>query len=159
METMDSAAIRPYRYDELSALLDMRRAMTLELDGEDLDDTRPQWRGRFGTFIRELPADEVMFFVAELDGALIGMGGVYKLRNHRSVIYGQASAYVTSVYVPPMHRRKGLAKRITQAAVQWAREHDCVVVRLRASDSGRRVYETLGFTPTDEMELRLDSSH
>jgi GNAT superfamily N-acetyltransferase len=157
MAFVDNVLIRAYRHEELSSLLDMRRAMTLELDGEDLDDTRPEWRARFGKFIRELSADDVMFFVAELDGALIGMGGVYKLRNHRSVIYGQASAYVTSVYVPLMHRRKGIAKRITQAAIAWAREHGCVVVRLRASDTGRRVYETLGFTPTDEMELRIDS--
>jgi GNAT superfamily N-acetyltransferase len=158
MASVDSVLIRPFRSDELSSILDMRRAMTLELDGEDLDNTRPEWRTRFGRFVSELAAhNDVMFFVAELDDRLIGMGGVYKLRNHRSEIYGQASAYVTSVYVPPEHRRKGLARRITQAAVQWAREHDCVVVRLRASDSGRRVYETLGFTPTDEMELRLDS--
>jgi GNAT superfamily N-acetyltransferase len=158
MASVDSARIRPYRRHELSSLLDMRRAMTLELDGEDLDRTRPQWRERFGAFIDQLSAeDSQQFFVAELDGDLIGMGGVYKLRNHRSVIYGQASAYVTSVYVPPAHRRKGIARRITQAAIEWAREHGCVVVRLRASDTGRRVYETLGFTPTDEMELRLHS--
>ena len=157
MTFADDATIRPYRADELSSLLEMRRAMTLELDDEDLDSTRPQWRERFGVYIQQLAADDgVMFFVAELDDTLIGMGGVYKLRNHRSEIYGQPTAYVTSVYVPPEHRRKGVARRITQAAIQWAREHGCVVVRLRASDNGRRVYETLGFTPTDEMELRLE---
>lgn len=157
MAAVDNASIRPYRARELPSLLEMRRAMTLELDDEDLDSTRPQWRERFGTYIKQLAADDgVMFFVAELDNRLIGMGGVYKLRNHRSEIFGQPSAYVTSVYVPPEHRRKGIARRITQAAIQWAREHGCVVVRLRASDTGRRVYEMLGFTPTDEMELRLE---
>ena len=158
--THDLAAIRPYRPDELSALLDFRRAMTLELDGDDLDASWPQWRERFGRFVNAQAAQgDIMFFVAELDGALIGMGGVYKLRNHRSEIYGQTAAYVTSIYVPPEHRRKGLARRITQAAIGWAREQGCVVVRLRASRSGRRVYEALGFTPTDEMELHLTSSH
>jgi GNAT superfamily N-acetyltransferase len=157
MTTVDHILIRPYRPNELSSLLDMRRAMTLELGDEDLDRTRPRWRERFGAFINQLALEDgVMFFVAELGDTLIGMGGVYKLRNHSSEIYGQATAYVTSVYVPPDQRRKGIARRLTHAAIQWAREHDCAVVRLRASDTGRRVYETIGFTPTTEMELRLD---
>jgi len=144
----------------MNAILDMRRAMTLELDAEDLDAQFPAWRTRFGAFLEALVSqDAATFFVADLGDKLVGMGGVYKLRNHRSEIYGQPSAYITSIYVAPEYRRQGIATRITQAAVQWAREHDCVVVRLRASDSGRRVYEVVGFTPTDEMELRLDRTH
>ena len=151
-----SSIIRPYRDDEITQLLDMRRAMTLELDGEDLDVDIPGWRVRFAAYIKEMRAhDDTMFFVAELDGRLIGMGGVYKLRNHRSVIYGFAAAYITSVYVVPEHRRVGIARQITLAAVEWARAHGCVVVRLRASATGRLVYQSLGFTQTDEMELRL----
>jgi GNAT superfamily N-acetyltransferase len=154
---MQVIGIRRFRADEMKAIHDMRQTMTLELDGKNLDEDGPLWRERFAAFIDELVArDGAMFFVAESGDRLIGMGGVYKLRNHRSEIYGQASAYITSIYVAPEHRRQGIATRITQAAVDWAREHGCVVVRLRASDSGRRVYEALGFTPTDEMELRLD---
>ena len=154
---MQTIAIRRFRGDEMSAVLDMRRAMTLELDEKDLDVQFPGWRARFGAYLNELIAqDAAMFFMADLGGKVVGMGGVYKLRNHRSEIYGQPSAYITSIYVFPEYRRQGIATRITHAAVQWAREHGCVVVRLRASDSGRRVYEAVGFTPTDEMELRLD---
>ena len=154
---MNPVLIRPYRDHELPALLDFRRAMTLEIDGEDLDASHPDWRQRFATYIKSLAADDsVMFYVAEAGDRLIGMGGVYKLRNHRSEIYGKPSAYITSVYVPPEHRRNGIAKRITLAAIEWAREHGCVVVRLRASDTGRLVYQALGFTPTSEMELPLD---
>ena len=135
----------------------MRRAMTLELDALDLDAEMPAWRGRFKAFVGELSEhDAATFFVAELGDELIGMGGVYKLRNHRSEIYGKPTAYITSIYVAPAHRRRRIATRITEAAVRWARERACNVVRLRASDSGRRVYEAVGFTPTDEMELRLD---
>ncbi|MBV8170685.1 MAG: GNAT family N-acetyltransferase [Candidatus Eremiobacteraeota bacterium] len=147
--------IRRFSTDEIPSLLDMRRAMTLELDGKDLDDD-PIWRDRFSAFLLELlDKNETMYFVAEHDGALVGMGGVYKLRNHRSVIYGQPSAYVTSVYVLPAHRRNGIARAITQATVDWARENGCVVVRLRASRMGRMVYEAMGFTPTEELELPL----
>jgi len=154
---MQLIAIRRFRSDEIDAVLNMRRLMTLELDAEDLDVAFPGWRARFAAFSRELIArDAAMFFVAEHGGTLIGMGGVYKLRNHRSEIYGQPAAYITSVYVTPEYRRQGVATRVTQAAVEWARDHGCGVVRLRASDSGRRVYEAIGFTPTDEMELHLD---
>jgi GNAT superfamily N-acetyltransferase len=156
MQSPSTIDIRLSREDELPALLDMRRAMTLELDSQNLD-ANPTWRTRFARFVNELAAtDDIAFFVAEHDGQLVGMGGVYKLRNHRSVIYGAASAYVTSIYVRPEYRRKGLASRITESAVQWARDHRCVVIRLRASTGGRHVYETLGFKSTDEMELKLD---
>jgi len=159
MASVESEVIRPYRGGEIPALLEMRRSMTLELDGEDLDLVYPGWRTRFATFIGELAdAGRTTFFVAERDGRPVAMGGVYVLRNHRSEIYGQPSAYITSVYVPPELRRKGIARRITQAAIEWARERGCVVVRLRASATGRKVYETLGFSPTDEMELRLARS-
>ncbi|HME80873.1 MAG TPA: GNAT family N-acetyltransferase [Candidatus Eremiobacteraceae bacterium] len=148
--------IRPFAEGELSAIIEMRRAMTLELDGSDLD-ADGLWRERFAEFVTGLIArHDAAFFVAQHDGELVGTGGVYVLRNHRSEIYGQPSAYVTSVYVAPAHRRLGVAKRITQAAIEWARGKGCVVVRLRASKQGRMVYESLGFTPTEEMELHLD---
>ncbi|HZV79661.1 MAG TPA: GNAT family N-acetyltransferase [Candidatus Binatus sp.] len=148
--------IRFARPEEMTLLQDMRRAMTLEIDGEDLDIDVRGWRDRFTSFVAGLIADgEAAFFVAEHDGELAGMGCVYKLRNHRSVIYGKPSAYVTSVYVRPKHRRGGVARAITLASIEWARSNGCVVIRLRASEMGRLVYRSLGFTPTDEMELRL----
>jgi hypothetical protein len=48
-----------------------------------------------------------------------------------------------------------VARAITLATIEWARANGCVVIRLRASEMGRLVYRSLGFTPTDEMELRL----
>jgi hypothetical protein len=39
--------------------------------------------------------------------------------------------------------------------IAWARERGCTRVRLRASDDGRLLYQTLGFAAGREMELSL----
>ncbi|MBV8434017.1 MAG: GNAT family N-acetyltransferase, partial [Candidatus Eremiobacteraeota bacterium] len=59
--------------------------------------------------------------------------------------------------VSPAHRRKGLARRLTEAAIAWAREHGCTLVRLSASEPAETLYRSLGFTRGRELVLRLDS--
>jgi GNAT superfamily N-acetyltransferase len=100
--------------------------------------------------------DHAALFVAEADGRPIGVAAVYLLKNHRSDIFARQSAYVSNVWVEPAHRRQGIATALTRDAIDWARAKGCEVVRLRSSQMGRPVYASLGFTPSDEMELRLD---
>jgi GNAT superfamily N-acetyltransferase len=50
---------------------------------------------------------------------------------------------------------RGLAKSIMEAMISWCSEQGFAWVSLHASDAGRHLYETLGFTPTNEMRLML----
>jgi ribosomal protein S18 acetylase RimI-like enzyme len=63
------------------------------------------------------------------------------------------------VYVLPEHRRRGHARRLTEATLAWLRAKGVVFARLVASEQARqaRLYEKLGFTFANEMRLRLDS--
>jgi GNAT superfamily N-acetyltransferase len=150
------ATIREIRPDELAATADLRRDMYQELDGTDLDERHPDWRRRHVAFYGGLiAANRGQVFVAEHEGTSIGMAAVYKLANHRSEILGQASAYVSNVYVVPAWRRKGIARALTLRTVGWAKDNGCIVVRLRTSSMGRPVYEGLGFRSTQELELVL----
>ena len=85
----------------------------------------------------------------------MGSAAVYFMPTHRAQITLQRSAYISSVYVDPAWRRRGLARALTQAAIEWAKANGCEVVRLRTSKMGLPVYEGLGFKRTDELELRL----
>jgi hypothetical protein len=44
-----------------------------------------------------------------------------------------------------------------QAAIESCRERGLSAVLLHASDAGRPLYESMGFTPTSEMRLVLDT--
>jgi GNAT superfamily N-acetyltransferase len=67
------------------------------------------------------------------------------------------AALVHSVYTLHERRRRGYAKQILQAAVDYCRKYGIHRVKLGASDAGRALYESLGFRPaTSEMQLLLD---
>jgi GNAT superfamily N-acetyltransferase len=148
--------IREIVPEELASTADLRREMTLEVDGTDYDRVNAGWRERYLEFFGELlRTSRGQFFVAEIAGQLIGSAAVYKLPNHRSAIILAQSAYVSTVYVKPTWRRRGIARALMQQAVAWARRNGCEVIRLRTSLGGRALYEGLGFRQSDELELRL----
>jgi GNAT superfamily N-acetyltransferase len=62
---------------------------------------------------------------------------------------------ILNVYVAPAHRRRGLARRLVVATLDWCRAHGVEGVILHASDAGRPLYTALGFQPTNEMRLLL----
>jgi GNAT superfamily N-acetyltransferase len=68
---------------------------------------------------------------------------------------GATRAWILNVYTVPAWRRRGLARRLVTTATDWCRQHGLGFIALHASREGRRVYEALGFTPTNEMRLEL----
>jgi GNAT superfamily N-acetyltransferase len=64
-------------------------------------------------------------------------------------------AVILNVYAEPGYRRRGLARQLMVLMINWLKEKDFRSVALHASDAGRRLYESLGFFPTNEMRLNL----
>jgi GNAT superfamily N-acetyltransferase len=64
-------------------------------------------------------------------------------------------AYLLNVYTEPDFRRLGLARKLTEIAMEWARAAGFNVLWLHASEQGRPVYEKLGFEQTNEMKIKL----
>lgn len=62
-------------------------------------------------------------------------------------------ALVANVYTEPDWRRRGIAALLIRHVLDYTREHRIQRVRLHASDEGRRLYESLGFAPSNEMKL------
>lgn len=62
-------------------------------------------------------------------------------------------AIVLNVYVEPTWRRRGVAERLMRAVLDTLAERSISRIVLHASDDGRRLYERLGFQPTNEMQL------
>jgi GNAT superfamily N-acetyltransferase len=156
---VEEEKIRPIELYELGAAADLRERMTRELSATGSPPENPGWRVAFERFYAtRIAAGTAATFVIRDTDRLVAMASVYRLVNHRSEIFAQPSAYISNVYVVPELRRRGFASRLTQACVAWARDQGCVVARLRTSHVGRPVYASLGFSPSDELELPLGSS-
>jgi ribosomal protein S18 acetylase RimI-like enzyme len=69
------------------------------------------------------------------------------------VAVGQWRGNILNVYTEPEHRRRGLARSLMQVALEWCATNQVDAVILHASVEGSALYESLGFTPTNEMRL------
>ena len=58
---------------------------------------------------------------------------------------------VLNVFTERAWRRLGLAELLMNHVLDWARANGVSTLVLHASDDGRKLYERLGFVPTNEM--------
>ncbi len=61
--------------------------------------------------------------------------------------------YLFNVYTEPTFRRRGLASRLTDAALDLARGLGIEIMELHASLEAEPMYQRMGFLPTSEMRL------
>ena len=123
------------------------------------DAINPNWLEMTLQFIEQARRD--LFykaFVAEVDSAVVGSAscqlysGLYPnvlIPEYRK--YG----YIWGVYVEPSYRKQGIAKQLTSATVNYLKAVGCTRAVLNASPLGKPVYETLGFSSSNAMQLDL----
>jgi GNAT superfamily N-acetyltransferase len=134
----------------------LRFDMAHEMGSHDFVDTSSDWRERFGAYFTEKHRKgDAQLFLAYDGDVPVGMATVSVVDDYRRYVLGISSAWINAVYVVPSRRRQGVAKVLMDMATEWARAKGCRRIRLRSSDQGRLLYESLGFIPTSEMELRL----
>lgn len=109
-----------------------------------------------------LPRGDYLAWVAEENGmprAVIGGAGVQlrpilpRPRRGGEDLELGPEAIVLNVYVEPAWRRRGVAEALMRAALSALATRGIHRIVLHASDDGRRLYERLGFAPTNEMRL------
>jgi len=99
-------------------------------------------------------AGTAQHFVIEQDGAMAGCAGGF-IRNDAPYRYLKLQQYgfIADVYVEPAYRRKGYARALTMEVLAWFAEQNIRLYRLGATDAARPLYESLGFTATNEMGM------
>ena len=158
--TKSDTKIREAAPDEAAIILHHRRSMFRDMGqgtAEELDGmvaTASPWLARAladGSYRHWLAVDG--------GGRIIGGGGVLLcswppypkgLRTERAVIQ--------NVYTEPEFRKRGIARQIMMAILDWARQRGLEAINLHASDEGRPLYEKMGFEATNEMRLKFDRS-
>jgi GNAT superfamily N-acetyltransferase len=111
---------------------------------------------------RKMQAGEYLawFAVAE-DGAVAAGLGMWLMDWPPHMLGpGPWRANILNVYTRHQSRRNGLARKLTETAVEWCRANRLSTVILHASDAGRPLYASMGFEPSTEMRmiLRLDQT-
>jgi ribosomal protein S18 acetylase RimI-like enzyme len=93
-------------------------------------------------------------FICENKEKIIGMAYLVPSGNHTH-IYPADWSYIRMVGVNPEYRGKGIAKRLTQMCVDYARQSNEKIVGLHTSekmDDARHIYESIGFTIFKEID-------
>ncbi|WP_196880738.1 GNAT family N-acetyltransferase [Arthrobacter sp. CAN_A214] len=64
------------------------------------------------------------------------------------------SGSMSSVFVTPEHRGRGLARAVVSAGLSWLNEMGAEIVDLHATPDAERLYRSLGFSEARSLALR-----
>ena len=64
--------------------------------------------------------------------------------------------FISNVYTIPEHRNQGYATLLTKRSIDWLKENGIRDIKLVSTENSRKIYERIGFKPTDEMILALE---
>jgi len=145
--------IRRARASDLDTLTRHRRGMWRDIGHHttaQLREADPVYRRWISRMLRTHRA--VAWIVEAPNGRPAGSGVVWIPESQpRPGELDLPRPYLMSMYTAPSFRGQGVATRIVEAALEWARSRGYRRFTLHASDMGRPVYQRLGFTPGREM--------
>jgi len=155
-----AVVVRQAGIDDIPVLARHRAAMFRDMGHLPPDQEQPL-ADATATYLREaLPRGDYLAWVAEGAPAMIVGGAGVQLRRilprprpaEPDLELGP-EAIVLNVYVEPAWRRRGIAEALMRTLLGALAARGIRRIVLHASDEGRRLYERLGFTPTNEMRL------
>ena len=104
----------------------------------------------------ELSAPGEVILVASIEDAIVGMLRC-RLVRRMPLVAGDRQAVVTTVYVVPAQRRRGVLSALLNSADRWCRRQGVTDMRLQCAltnDAGRKAWESLGFRPAETLYFR-----
>ena len=140
-----SVSVRRATTEDIDVLIDLREAFVSEFS-----DDETHRKSLVEYLQRALSLDSFLSWLVLVDGRVVATSGmvVYE-RMMRSKGAGVGlEGYVLNVYTYPEHRRRGYGRLAMEALLECARERR-IRLTLLATDDGRPMYESLGFTHDD----------
>lgn len=146
---MEAASVT-YRFaapQDLELLVQERlRFIKVDESREDYETIRENCRSFFADGLKQGTCAAVL---AEEAGRLVGTTvAFFYLSVPSSRNPGGRNAYITSVFVEPDCRRRGIASGMVKQIVAWAQQSGCANIMLTATDMGAPLYRRLGFRQT-----------
>lgn len=112
--------------------------------------SRRYWR-------RAIASPRTRLFVAVRGPTLLGAIGVELIVSTHRLAHVRRRIYLHSLFVVPAARRLGLARQLTQLALDWGRGRGATQARVEMASpnrAARRLYESIGFRPREMMLAR-----
>lgn len=109
--------------------------------------------------LKAMASEEYLAWLAESGDKIIAGGGmiIRQLLPRPWHIKGGFEAHILNMYTEPSHRRRGLARKIMSAMLDWCHLQGINRITLHASDEGRPLYQAFGFIQTNEMRFEIVS--
>ena len=149
--------IRPGTLDpsDVDAIVHHRRAMFRDMGYRD-EEALAAMSGAFRPWLlRKMESGEYLAWFALASDSSIAAGlGLWLMDwPPHMVASGRWRGNILNVYTEPQRRRRGMARALMQVALEWCAANRVGAIILHASEDGRALYESLGFTATNEMRL------
>ena len=143
--------------DDLPRIVEMKVAMFKEAGHENLLSAATAERV-IEDYLRLYRDSLAIHFIAKESRKIVASAGAFiksdlPFRYFNPGIYG----FIGDVFTEMEFRGQGISTRLNRDALEWLKNRNITMVRLLASDAGRPIYERLGFQPTDEMVLTLET--
>lgn len=151
-------SVRPAELDDLASVVELRLALLREYSDHPLyGRLRPDARARAYELYRgQLTAPNEQIFVAEIGGDVVGVLRCVDMLSS-PLLYPERYCYVSSVYVQPASRRKGILRALLTAAENWCEERGIDEMRLHNATSSavaEQTWSALGFEVVEHVRRR-----
>jgi GNAT superfamily N-acetyltransferase len=151
-------SVRRARVEDLDTVVELRLALLREYGEHPLyGNLRPDARERaYELYRTQLTSPHETIFVAELEQRIVGLMRCVDMPSS-PLLFPERYCYVSSVYVRPTVRRKGVLRALLAAADQWCEEQGIDEMRLHNSASAvvaERAWSALGFDLVEQVRRR-----
>ncbi|MGH3712575.1 MAG: GNAT family N-acetyltransferase [Micromonosporaceae bacterium] len=148
---MTPLVVREAAASDVPVLARLRRAWAEEDAGTPIDD--PDFEANFAEWYAA-ERSRRLTWLAEADGVPVGMLNLVVF--DRMVKPGRPRSqwgYVSNVFILAGHRDRGAGRKLVEAALRYAREHDFARVVLSPSERSVPFYRRAGFGDADSLLL------
>ena len=157
--TNASLAVRPARLDDLDAIVEMRLALLREYGDHPLyGNLRADAHDRaLELFRMQLLTPNETMFLAERGGEVVGLMRCVESPSS-PLLFPDRFCYVSSVYVRPAERRRGILRALLAAAEVWCDDRGITEMRLHSATSSSdaaNAWDALGFEVVEHVRRRI----
>jgi GNAT superfamily N-acetyltransferase len=150
--------VRAATLDDLDAIVELRLSLLREYqDHPFYARLRPNTRERaYELYQSQVVSPYETIFIAERGDRVVGVLRCVDTPTS-PVLLPERYCYVSSVYVLPDERKKGVLRALLEAADQWCRERGLQEMRLHNSvfsSEARHAWKALGFEVVEEVRRR-----